>query len=178
MNARFSMVIGARRAPLTARVNVQVTKLSIFVIQKSTMKNTVASFFLLFNILISGFVCAQNDSESNPDIIPPIYPGCEMYESIKEQQKCFQNKLPDFFKNTIKYPKKAAAKKIQGTVCIRFTVDVDGSICDVEVEKSVYKTLDKEAIRAVKLLPKFTPGRADGEISQVFFIIPVNFQLQ
>jgi protein TonB len=67
----------------------------------------------------------------------------------------------------------------QGRALLKFTVNADGSIQDVEVMRStgdIY--LDKEAVRVVEAMPKWTPGRQSGKAVRVKFVLPVNFRLQ
>ena len=61
---------------------------------------------------------------------------------------------------------------------MQFVVEKDGSIGEVKVARSVDSDLDKEAVRLVKTLPDFIPGRQDGEPVRVWYTMPVNFNLQ
>lgn len=76
------------------------------------------------------------------------------------------------------YPKEAKEKGIQGKVIARFMVKKDGSVSDVSVQKGVDPLLDKEAIRVVKTLPKFTPGELNGKKVPVWFMIPITYSLK
>jgi TonB family C-terminal domain len=78
----------------------------------------------------------------------------------------------------ITYPKMAQEKGIQGTVILRFVVTKTGAIEKVEVQRGVHELLDAEAVKAVKLLPKFVPGEQDGEPVDVWFSLPVQFKLK
>ena len=76
----------------------------------------------------------------------------------------------------IRYPANAAKNNIQGHVIVQFVVNKDGSIGKVKVVRSVDKELDKEAVRVVKSLPKFTPGRQNGQVVSVWYTLPVTFK--
>lgn len=76
------------------------------------------------------------------------------------------------------YPPSAVENGIQGRVVVKFVVESDGSIGDVEVVRSKDADLDKEAIRIVKTLPRFIPGRSNGHPVAVWYTIPINFRLQ
>ena len=89
-----------------------------------------------------------------------------------------QEALMLYLSNNIKYPESAETSGIQGRVISTFVVECDGSISNVEVVKSIDPSLDKEAIRVVKSLPKFTPGRQNGYPVRVWYTLPVNFKLQ
>ena len=86
--------------------------------------------------------------------------------------------LMKYLKSHINYPPKAAKNNIEGNVIVQFVVKKDGSIGEVKVVHSLEKDLDKEAIRVVKSLPKFTPGRHDGQAVSVWYTLPVSFKLK
>jgi periplasmic protein TonB len=79
--------------------------------------------------------------------------------------------------NTI-YPKEAKEKGIQGKVITRFMVKKDGSVSDVSVVQGVNSALDNEALRVVKTLPSFTPGKLNGKTVPVWYMIPITFSLK
>lgn len=85
--------------------------------------------------------------------------------------------LMNFLAQNINYPPAAAEKKIQGRVVLMFVVEKDGSIGEVNVVRSVDKELDDEAVRVVKSLPNFIPGRLDGQVVRVWFTLPISFKL-
>jgi len=75
----------------------------------------------------------------------------------------------------VRYPKEAAEKSIQGRVVLRFVIKPDGSIDDVEVVKSLDSLCDKEAIRVVKMMPKWIPAKQNGNPVYVRYVLPVTF---
>ena len=85
--------------------------------------------------------------------------------------------LQEYVKTHIKYPAKALKNKIEGRVIVEFVVDKKGKIGEVKVIRSVDKNLDKEAVRVVKSLPEFTPGRQNGQDVSVWYTLPVVFTL-
>lgn len=87
------------------------------------------------------------------------------------------NALVGFISKNLKYPKVCQEMKIQGRVVVKFTVKSDGSIDNVRVPKPVDIYLDKEAIRLVKSMPRWTPGTQDGKPVDVEFTLPINFKL-
>ena len=86
--------------------------------------------------------------------------------------------LMKYIESHINYPPMAAKNNIQGKVVVQFVVDKTGKVGEVKVVRSVDKDLDKEAIRVVKSLPKFTPGRQDGKAVSVWYTLPVPFKLK
>ena len=85
--------------------------------------------------------------------------------------------LMKWLSKNIKYPNIAEEYGIEGNVIIRFAVGKDGSIRDPKVLKSVDPSLDKEALRVVKAMPRWIPGRQDGKAVSVYYTLPVTFQL-
>jgi len=83
-----------------------------------------------------------------------------------------------FLSNNVKYPVIAQENGIQGRVICQFVVNKDGSIVDVEVVRAVDPSLDKEAIRVIKSMPNWTPGKQRGKSVRVKYTLPVNFKLQ
>ena len=77
----------------------------------------------------------------------------------------------------MKYPKEAQDKGIQGRVIVQFVVNKDGSICDEHVVRSVDPQLDAEALRVVRSMPNWTPGKQRGQAVRVRFTLPVTFRL-
>ena len=86
--------------------------------------------------------------------------------------------LMSFLNKNIKYPVIAEENGIQGRVVATFVVERDGSITDVKVIKSVDPSLDKEAVRVLKLMPKWIPGKQSGKAVRVKYTVPVTFRLQ
>lgn len=89
-----------------------------------------------------------------------------------------QNALSEFVASNMKYPVVAEENGVQGRVIVLFWVEQDGSITDVQVVKSVEPSLDKEAVRIVKLMPKWIPGRRDGRPVRVQLTLSLTFRLQ
>ena len=85
--------------------------------------------------------------------------------------------LMEHLDSHIQYPPEAAKNNIQGRVILQFVVDKTGEIGEVKVVRSVDKDLDKEAVRIVKTLPKFIPGRQNGQAVAVWYTLPVTFKL-
>ena len=89
-----------------------------------------------------------------------------------------QSALFDFMAKNIKYPEVAEDNGIQGRVLVTFIVKKDGSLSDVRVAKSVDPSLDKEAVRIIKSMPKWNPGTHKGMYVNVKFTLPVTFRNQ
>lgn len=86
--------------------------------------------------------------------------------------------LFEYLSKNIKYPVVAEENGVQGRVIVTFVVEKDGSITDVQVVKSVDPSLDKEAMRVVKSMPNWIPGKQNGSAVRVKYTVPVTFRLQ
>ena len=75
--------------------------------------------------------------------------------------------MMEFLQDNMKYPADAEKQKVQGKVMVSFIVETDGSISDVKVMKNVFPSLDAEAIRVVKAMPRWTPGKQKGKVVRV-----------
>ncbi|MBQ7451253.1 MAG: energy transducer TonB [Prevotella sp.] len=85
--------------------------------------------------------------------------------------------LMNYLSQNIKYPVIAEENGIQGRVIVQFVVGKDGHISDVRVAKSVDPSLDKEAVRVVRGMPKWIPGKQNGQAVTVRYTLPVTFRL-
>ena len=128
-------------------------------------------------------VNTEDDKESEVVIAAPVE------EEEEEVVFVVVEKMPEFpggqqalFKylsENVKYPVIAQENGIQGRVICQFVVNRDGSIVDVEVVRSGGDpSLDKEAIRVIKSMPKWKPGQQRGKPVRVKYTVPVNFKLQ
>lgn len=111
-------------------------------------------------------------------------------EEEVEEQQIFQvvEEMPEFpggmaeclkfLAKNIKYPTIAQENGVQGRVIVQFVVNQDGSIVDPLVVRSVDPYLDKEALRVIKMMPKWKPGKQRGKAVRVKYTVPVTFKLQ
>ena len=89
-----------------------------------------------------------------------------------------EGELLKYIATHIKYPTMAAENNIQGRAVVKFVVKKDGNVGDVVVIRGKGPGLDKEAQRVVKSLPKFIPGKMNGQSVSVWYTLPINFKLQ
>ena len=80
--------------------------------------------------------------------------------------------------NNIRYPESAQQNGISGRVVVKFVVEKDGSIGNPTIVKGVDRDLDQEALRVVKRMPKWQPGKNNGQPVRSYFNLPVTFRLQ
>ena len=86
--------------------------------------------------------------------------------------------LLKFISTHLHYPVIAAENGIQGTVSIRFVVSPTGEVTSVEILRQLDPSCDKEAVRVIKTMPKWVPGKQNGRPVPVYFTVPVRFKLQ
>jgi len=117
--------------------------------------------------------------KSFPGKDPTGKTGIEPYVVV-EQMPMFpggERALLAFLTDNTNYPESASSKGIQGKVIVRFSVDADGRVSRESVLKGVDPLLDEEALRVVRKLPRFTPGRQGGNAVSVWYMVPINFAL-
>lgn len=98
-----------------------------------------------------------------------------------EQQAQFpggQAALMKWLSNNLRYPERAQQNDVSGRVIVKFVVNADGSIEQASVVKGVDKDLDQEALRVVRKMPKWQPGKNNGVAVRSYFTLPVTFRLQ
>ena len=132
-------------------------------------------------------VNTEDDKEAEVVIAAPV----EAPQEDEEEEVVFvvvesmpefpggQQALFKYLSENVKYPVIAQENGIQGRVICQFVVNKDGSIVDVEVVRSGGDpSLDKEAVRVIKSMPKWKPGKQRGKAVRVKYTVPVNFKLQ
>lgn len=86
--------------------------------------------------------------------------------------------LNKWLSRNVRYPQDAEEAGIKGTVILQFVIEKDGSVSDVKVVRSVDPQLDKEAVRAVKSMPKWSPAEQRGKPVRYLYTLPVDFIIQ
>lgn len=102
-----------------------------------------------------------------------VYESCEVmpaYPGGEEQ-------LAAFIAENVRYPQAAKESAVEGTCIVKFVVAADGSVTDVQCAQSVSPECDEEALRVVKAMPKWTPGKEAGKAVAVQFFLPITFEL-
>lgn len=134
--------------------------------------------YLLFSLLAVAFLVCQAQEY---DMVT-IEDGTSKEECFREPDKMpvfpgGDAALMNFLAQNINYPPSAVDNNIEGKVIVQFVVTRTGEIGEVKVVRPVDPELDAEAVRVVKLLPKFIPGEMDGKPVNVWYILPVSFKL-
>lgn len=151
------------------------------------MKNKLFSMLklnlmlLLFCTSIS-FAQVENKSDYTIQIIEdiPKFPNCinETNNNIEISKECFFQEMNNHIKTYFNYPKIAKKKRIQGRVIVKFIISNEGNVTNIETSApNGCELLEKEAVRIIKLLPKFKPGEQLGKPVAVSYSQPINFKL-
>ena len=112
-----------------------------------------------------------------PIIVEPERP----YNRMPEVQAKFpggEAALLQFISRNLKYPEIAQEQELQGTVVLRFKVNVDGLVSDIKIEKSLSRECDQAAMDVVRKLPRFIPAKENGRPIPVWFRLPLRFRVQ
>lgn len=130
------------------------------------------------------------DIDAYPDVVVPDYPPIEIQvekPDPTDDVHIFVEVMPEFpggetelfryFRRTIRYPRMAQEVGLEGIVIIGFIVEKDGSISNVHVKRGIGGGCDEEALRAVKNMPDWIPGRQGTQAVRVRFTVPVTFKL-
>jgi len=183
-------------AKITNNFNVSLLKKRIFMMnKKQTSRLSIWKYALMLPVIVlllflnSTFqtkaepVNEMNTAQQTPDKTqdePVLKDGRQIFSHVEVMPKYpgGEAALLKFLADNIAYPKEAAEKGIQGRIVVRFVVTPDGSIEDVEVIQSVDPLCDNEAVRVVKAMPKWTPGKQGGKSVYVYYTLPVVFRLE
>ena len=129
-----------------------------------SLKVALMMFVLLFSFMTSTAQTKKNNMVFDVVEVMPQFPGGQIA-------------MMKYIMENMKYPEQAMKEGIQGRVAVRFIVEKDGSISDVKPVLSVHPLLNKEAVRVVESMPKWTPGKQNGKPVRVRFNLPVMFKL-
>ena len=146
-------------------------------VQKSD--KAVGAFTVEGNDEVGGAVLKAKEEIAAPE--PPKHVEETKVFTVVEQMPMFPGgdaALMSYLANNIHYPTVAAENGVQGRVVVGFVVERDGSITDVNILRSVDPSLDREAMRVVKSMPRWTPGKQNGSAVRVKYQVPVTFRLQ
>lgn len=140
-------------------------------------KTAIGSFDVKGNDETGGEVLKIKETVAQPE--PKPVEDTKIFEFV-EQMPSFPGgdaALMEYLSKNINYPAVAQENGIQGRVVVSFVVERDGSITDVKVARSVDPSLDREASRVVRSMPRWIPGKQNGSSVRVKYTVPVLFRL-
>lgn len=135
-------------------------------------------------------ILSTEDSQHSAQVQTYVAPAAVVEEEEESAQQIFtvvedmpqfpggDAELTKYLGKSVKYPVIAQENGIQGRVVCSFVINRDGSVVDAEVVRGVDPSLDKEALRVINAMPKWTPGKQRGKPVRVKYTVPVTFRLQ
>ena len=176
-------------ATITNNFNVLPLKKRIKMMNKQT-SNPLARFKYLLFVPLAVALLAMNSTAMRANVQKKVVKTNKTTKKSGANDKVYVvvERMPSFpggdsallkylFEN-VKYPMSALKAQKQGRVMVCFTVEKDGAISNVKVSRSVTPSLDAEAVRAIKSMPKWSPGKQGGEFVRVKYNVPVTFRLK
>jgi tonB family C-terminal domain len=175
-------------ATITNNFNVLPLKKRIKMMNKQT-SNPLARFKYLLFVPLAVALLAMNSTAMRANVQKKVVKTTKVTKKTSATDKVYEvcEQMPIFpggdaalmkyLSENVKYPALAIKAQEQGRVVVSFTVEKDGAISDVKVARSVTPSLDAEAVRVVKAMPKWTPGKQDGQPVRVRYNVPVSFKL-
>ena len=185
---------------LSNNFNFSHLKQRIIMMNKKKSNGAVHIKYALFTLpafalLVAGNIsCSQDVSEktdTKEEVVTPVSPdAAETPAENPAEEKAFDvveqmpeysggmQELMTFLQENIKYPKSAQERKVEGRVIVQFVVEKDGTPTEFNVVRSIDPTLDEEALRVLKAMPKWKPGMQKGQPVRVKYTIPVSFKLK
>ena len=175
-------------ATITNNFNVLPLKKRIKMMNKQT-SNPLARFKYLLFVPLAVALLAMNSTAMRANVQKKVVKTTKVTKKTSATDKVYEvcEQMPTFpggdaalmkyLSENVKYPALAIKAQEQGRVVVSFTVEKDGAISDVKVARSVTPSLDAEAVRVVKAMPKWTPGKQGGQLVRVRYNVPVSFKL-
>lgn len=175
-------------ATITNNFNVLPLKKRIKMMNKQT-SNPLARFKYLLFVPLAVALLAMNSTAMRANVQKKVVKTTKVTKKTSATDKVYEvcEQMPIFpggdaalmkyLSENVKYPALAIKAQEQGRVVVSFTVEKDGAISDAKVARSVTPSLDAEAVRVVKAMPKWTPGKQDGQLVRVRYNVPVSFKL-
>ncbi len=111
---------------------------------------------------------------------PPVIEVADEIEDFTDVQASFKGGMEAWYKYLLKnmtYPSQARRMGIEGLVIVRFVVNLDGSIQDAEIVRSLDPACDKEALSVIENSPKWNPGKLNGRSVRSRMVMPIRFKL-
>jgi periplasmic protein TonB len=144
------------------------------------MKDLKRVAILLFFVLVKGYSLVVAQTPINGDDIGRVEPKDEMVYHVVENKPQYpggESKLTQFLNREFHFPNDTSVQLLTGKVFVQFIIMKDGSIDNksIQIIRGVHTLLDNEAIRLVKLMPKWKPGFQGGKPVKCKFIFPLNF---
>ena len=129
-------------------------------------------FFFFAVFFLSGNLIAQTDT-ARPVEKEDVYEFVEIAPEFPGGEKA----MFQFITSNLHYPAPCKEEEIQGKVFVQFIIEKDGSVNEVTVVRGVHSALDAEAVRVIKMMPKWKPGYQNGKAVRTRYRLPIYFKL-
>ncbi|SOD18374.1 energy transducer TonB [Pedobacter xixiisoli] len=162
----------------------EVINNQIFFYQKEKNKATLLRLYtqnekglLTLQTAVASFVGPKVTAPAAPGISPSPSTDHLTKVDIQAEFPGGISKARQFIANNLKYPREAQENEIEGTVRVKFMVELDGSISNIEIVNKLGYGLDQEVIRVIKRMPKWAPAKNDGKPVRSYFTMPISFRV-
>ncbi len=177
--------VGNRLQPFANNLNKESLKRRIIMMnQKRSNRWMMLKALLVIpvaTLAVSVFANGTNASETPKETHPQKTTQTKIHDAVEEMPEFNggQMAMMEFLMNNMKYPQAAVKAKQQGKAVVGFVVRKDGTVSDVHITKSAgYAVLDEEAMRVVKAMPAWEPGKQKGKPVNVKYNVPITFRLK
>ena len=177
--------VGNRLQPFANNLNKESLKRRIIMMnQKRSNRWMMLKALLVIpvaTLAVSVFANGKNVSETASETHPQTTTQTKIHDAVEEMPEFNGGQLAmmEFLMNNMKYPQAAVKAKQQGKAVVGFVVRKDGTVSDVHITKSAgYAVLDEEAMRVVKAMPAWEPGKQKGKPVNVKYFVPITFRLK
>ena len=160
----FPIFLSMNHYGLVCKINIHYLCFYKTIKTSKYEKRSIKNSFSGSSIRSCYFSCFLSAKSSQVVEEMPVFPGGE-------------KALVAYLKENLKYPSVPAENGVQGRVIVLFKVEADGSLTDVRIGGSVDPSIDREALRLVKAMPKWIPGKQDGKPVPVKFQVSITFSL-
>ncbi len=158
-------------------------------IQSPIRQKKVSMMFLFCALLLLIALSSCNRNNSTTENVTenaslsktPTMAGGDTIWTEVDQMPVFpggDEALLKYIAENVKYPDAAKKDGTQGRVIVRFLISSRGNVTNCEIIKSVSKEIDAESLRVVQSLPDFEPGKVDGKVVAVWYMVPITFALR
>lgn len=177
--------VGNRLQPFANNLNKESLKRRIIMMnQKRSNRWMMLKALLVIpvaTLAVSVFANGKNVSETAKEPHPQTTTQTKIHDAVEEMPEFNGGQLAmmEFLMNNMKYPQAAVKAKQQGKAVVGFVIRKDGTVSDVHIKKSAgHAVLDEEAMRVVKSMPAWEPGKQKGKPVNVKYYVPITFRLK
>jgi protein TonB len=187
---KTTVEVTSRQADNTAEEIIPITEQKVKPPPPAPVKQVVKINIVDDNVTVDDNIDIDVEADQNTEVQEYVAPVKSVEEESAEEAQIFMvvESMPEypggeaalytFLAENIKYPQMAKESGIQGRVFVTFVVERNGSVTDVRVLRGIGGGCDEEAIRVVKSMPTWTPGKQRGKSVRVQYNLPVKFTLQ